>query len=91
MSNIFSFWGDSRERHYQELPRGTIPTHTTLNIPLASSARSRRPHLQHRSEVERRLDLLQKQLNRYSGGGGGGQSSKGAPKVGQVEVGLITG
>ncbi|XP_061441923.1 potassium voltage-gated channel subfamily H member 2 isoform X2 [Rhineura floridana] len=61
MSNIFSFWGESRERQYQELPRCAIPPHPTLNIPLASATPiSRRQH----SELESRLDLLQKQLNR---------------------------
>ncbi|XP_053116339.1 potassium voltage-gated channel subfamily H member 2 [Hemicordylus capensis] len=54
MSNIFSFWGDSHE------PRYTLPAHPTLNTPLASSPMSRR----HRCELECRLDLLQKQLNR---------------------------
>ncbi|XP_029443837.1 potassium voltage-gated channel subfamily H member 2 [Rhinatrema bivittatum] len=58
VSNIFSFWGDSRGRQYQELPRCTIPAHATLNVPLPSPCRRQR------SEVESRLDLLQKQLNR---------------------------
>uniref|UniRef100_A0ACB8FWT0 Potassium voltage-gated channel sub H member 2 n=1 Tax=Sphaerodactylus townsendi TaxID=933632 RepID=A0ACB8FWT0_9SAUR len=60
VSNIFSFWGDGRERQYQELPRCPVPAHTALNIPLAGSAGGRR----HRCELENRLDLLQKQLNR---------------------------
>nr|XP_056713169.1 potassium voltage-gated channel subfamily H member 2 [Euleptes europaea] len=60
VSNIFSFWGESRERQYQELPRCPVPAHTTLNIPLVSSSGGRR----HRCELESRLDLLQKQLNR---------------------------
>ncbi|XP_015264104.1 PREDICTED: potassium voltage-gated channel subfamily H member 2 [Gekko japonicus] len=60
VSNIFSFWGESRERQYQELPRCPAPAHTTLNIPLVSSAGGRR----HRCELESRLDQLQKQLNR---------------------------
>nr|XP_033787970.1 potassium voltage-gated channel subfamily H member 2 isoform X2 [Geotrypetes seraphini] len=58
VSNIFSFWGDSRGRQYQEVPRCTIPAHATLNVPLPSPCR--RP----RCEVESRLDLLQKQINR---------------------------
>ncbi|NXX19272.1 KCNH2 protein, partial [Podargus strigoides] len=58
VSNIFSFWGDSRGRQYQELPRCTIPAHAALGIPLPSMT-----HRQ-RSELESRLDLLQKQLNR---------------------------
>lgn len=58
MSNIFSFWGDSRGRQYQELPRCPAPTPSLLNIPLSSP--SRRP----RGDVESRLDALQRQLNR---------------------------
>ncbi|NXL54122.1 KCNH6 protein, partial [Podilymbus podiceps] len=58
VSNIFSFWGESRGRQYQELPRCTIPAHAALSIPLPSVSRRQR------SEVETRLDLLQKQLNR---------------------------
>lgn len=59
VSNIFSFWGESRGRQYQELPRCTIPAHAALGIPIPSMSRRQR------SEVEMRLDLLQKQLNRY--------------------------
>ncbi|XP_061853462.1 potassium voltage-gated channel subfamily H member 2 isoform X2 [Colius striatus] len=58
VSNIFSFWGESRGRQYQELPRCTIPAHAALTIPLPPMSRRQR------SEVETRLDLLQKQLNR---------------------------
>ncbi|XP_064910971.1 potassium voltage-gated channel subfamily H member 2 isoform X6 [Columba livia] len=58
VSNIFSFWGESRGRQYQELPRCTIPAHAALSIPLPTMSRRQR------SEVETRLDLLQKQLNR---------------------------
>ncbi|XP_060103953.1 potassium voltage-gated channel subfamily H member 2 [Heteronotia binoei] len=58
VSNIFSFWGESRER--QELPRCPVPAHTTLNIPLVSSTGGHR----RRCDLENRLDLLQKQLNR---------------------------
>ncbi|KAM6412343.1 voltage-gated inwardly rectifying potassium channel KCNH2 isoform 2-T2 [Pluvialis apricaria] len=58
VSNIFSFWGESRGRQYQELPRCTIPAHAALSIPLPAMSRRQR------SEVEMRLDLLQKQLNR---------------------------
>ncbi|XP_072184170.1 LOW QUALITY PROTEIN: voltage-gated inwardly rectifying potassium channel KCNH2 [Excalfactoria chinensis] len=58
VSNIFSFWGESRGRQYQELPRCTIPAHAALGIPMPSMSRRQR------SEVEMRLDLLQKQLNR---------------------------
>ncbi|KAG3277220.1 potassium voltage-gated channel subfamily H member 2, transcript variant X3 [Ictidomys tridecemlineatus] len=58
VSNIFSFWGDSRGRQYQELPRCPAPTPSLLNIPLSSP--NRRP----RGDVESRLDALQRQLNR---------------------------
>uniref|UniRef100_A0A8C3X7A7 Voltage-gated inwardly rectifying potassium channel KCNH2 n=1 Tax=Catagonus wagneri TaxID=51154 RepID=A0A8C3X7A7_9CETA len=58
VSNIFSFWGDSRGRQYQELPRCPAPAPSLLNIPLPSPGR--RP----RGDVERRLDALQRQLNR---------------------------
>ncbi|XP_030798902.1 potassium voltage-gated channel subfamily H member 2 [Camarhynchus parvulus] len=55
VSNIFSFWGDTRGRQYQELPRcshGPPP-----NPPPTLTRRQR-------SDLESRLDLLQKQLNR---------------------------
>ncbi|XP_058153558.1 voltage-gated inwardly rectifying potassium channel KCNH2 isoform X2 [Dasypus novemcinctus] len=58
VSNIFSFWGDSRGRQYQELPRCPVPAPSLLNIPLSSPGR--RP----RGDVESRLDALQRQLNR---------------------------
>uniref|UniRef100_A0A8D0MM87 Voltage-gated inwardly rectifying potassium channel KCNH2 n=1 Tax=Sus scrofa TaxID=9823 RepID=A0A8D0MM87_PIG len=60
VSNIFSFWGDSRGRQYQELPRcpAPAPAPSLLNIPLSSPGR--RP----RGDVESRLDALQRQLNR---------------------------
>ncbi|KAB0341854.1 hypothetical protein FD754_018780, partial [Muntiacus muntjak] len=58
VSNIFSFWGDSRGRQYQELPRCPAPAPSLLNIPLSSPGR--RP----RADVETRLDALQRQLNR---------------------------
>ncbi|NXB84847.1 KCNH2 protein, partial [Vidua chalybeata] len=55
VSNIFSFWGDTRGRQYQELPRcshGPPP-----NPPPTLTRRQR-------SDLESRLDVLQKQLNR---------------------------
>lgn len=58
VSNIFSFWTENRERQYQELPRCPPAACPTLNLPLAASGR------RHRAELEGRLDLLQKQLNR---------------------------
>ncbi|CAH2281647.1 potassium voltage-gated channel subfamily H member 2 [Pelobates cultripes] len=58
VSNIFSFWGDRGGRQYQELPRCTIPAHTTLNAPVPSITRRQK------CELGSRLDHLQKQLNR---------------------------
>ncbi|CAH7158601.1 Kcnh2 [Phodopus roborovskii] len=58
VSNIFSFWGDSRGRQYQELPRCPAPAPSLLNIPLSSPGR------RSRGDVESRLDALQRQLNR---------------------------
>uniref|UniRef100_A0A8C2JBB2 Voltage-gated inwardly rectifying potassium channel KCNH2 n=2 Tax=Cyprininae TaxID=2743694 RepID=A0A8C2JBB2_CYPCA len=59
VSNIFSFWGDSRGRQYQEVPRCNLPSPSTHpSTPLRSISR------QQRSQMESRLELLQKQLNR---------------------------
>uniref|UniRef100_A0A8C3RZ36 Potassium voltage-gated channel subfamily H member 2 n=1 Tax=Chelydra serpentina TaxID=8475 RepID=A0A8C3RZ36_CHESE len=58
VSNIFSFWGESRGQQYQELPHCTVPAHASLSMALPP--RGHRP----RSEVESRLDQLQQQLNR---------------------------
>ncbi|XP_062424599.1 potassium voltage-gated channel subfamily H member 2 isoform X2 [Rhea pennata] len=58
VSNIFSFWGESRGRQYQELPRCTVAAHAALGAPPPSAGRRQR------SELETRLDLLQKQLSR---------------------------
>ncbi|XP_033854153.2 potassium voltage-gated channel subfamily H member 2-like [Acipenser ruthenus] len=58
VSNIFSFWSDNRSQQYQELPRCTVPRHAPGNALTHSITRRQR------SEVECRLDLLQKQLNR---------------------------
>ncbi|XP_070623239.1 voltage-gated inwardly rectifying potassium channel KCNH2 isoform X2 [Erythrolamprus reginae] len=63
MSNIFSFWSESRERQYQELPRCHTPASPGLNLPLVGG-RSLPSSRRHRAELEGRLDLLQKQLNR---------------------------
>ncbi|KAM6977690.1 voltage-gated inwardly rectifying potassium channel KCNH2 [Aplochiton taeniatus] len=57
VSNIFSFWGESRGGQYQELPRCSLPT-PPLSTPLQTLSPGQR------SELETRLDLLQKQLNR---------------------------
>ncbi|XP_068091500.1 potassium voltage-gated channel subfamily H member 2 isoform X2 [Hyperolius riggenbachi] len=58
VSNIFSFWGDRNGRQYQELPRCTIPAHSTLSAPMPSMSRRQK------CELGNRLDQLQKQLNR---------------------------
>uniref|UniRef100_A0A8C1Z8Q4 Voltage-gated inwardly rectifying potassium channel KCNH2 n=1 Tax=Cyprinus carpio TaxID=7962 RepID=A0A8C1Z8Q4_CYPCA len=59
VSNIFSFWGDSRGRQYQEVPRCSLPSPSQhRSTPLRSISR------QQRSQMESRLELLQKQLNR---------------------------
>ncbi|KAI5606503.1 potassium voltage-gated channel subfamily H member 2, partial [Silurus asotus] len=59
VSNIFSFWGESRGHQYQELPRCNLPTPPPQhNTPLHSISR------QQRSQLENRLDMLQTQLNR---------------------------
>ncbi|XP_073797324.1 voltage-gated inwardly rectifying potassium channel KCNH2 isoform X4 [Danio rerio] len=59
VSNIFSFWGESRGREYQELPRCNLPSPPPHpSTPLRSISR------QQRSQMENRLELLQKQLNR---------------------------
>uniref|UniRef100_A0A668APE8 Voltage-gated inwardly rectifying potassium channel KCNH2 n=1 Tax=Myripristis murdjan TaxID=586833 RepID=A0A668APE8_9TELE len=59
VSNIFSFWGESRGGgQYQELPRCSLASPQPLNTPLHSLSR------QQRSQLDTRLDLLQKQLNR---------------------------
>ncbi|TRY86460.1 hypothetical protein DNTS_025545 [Danionella cerebrum] len=67
VSNIFSFWSESRGREYQELPRCNLATassppsqHPLPSSPLRSISLSR----QQRSQMENRLELLQKQLNR---------------------------
>ncbi|KAL1006352.1 hypothetical protein UPYG_G00071240, partial [Umbra pygmaea] len=58
VSNMFSFWGENRGgREYQELPRCSLSS-TPLNTPLNNISRRQR------TELENRLDLLQKQLNR---------------------------
>ncbi|XP_044860245.1 potassium voltage-gated channel subfamily H member 2 [Mauremys mutica] len=58
VSNIFSFWGESRGRQYQELPHCTVPAHAGLSTALPP--RARQPH----AELQSRLDQLQQQLNR---------------------------
>ncbi|XP_034028082.1 potassium voltage-gated channel subfamily H member 2 [Thalassophryne amazonica] len=59
VSNIFSFWGESRSGgHYHEVPSCSVASPPSLNTPLHSLSR------QQRSQLDTRLDLLQKQLNR---------------------------
>uniref|UniRef100_A0A674C4I0 Voltage-gated inwardly rectifying potassium channel KCNH2 n=1 Tax=Salmo trutta TaxID=8032 RepID=A0A674C4I0_SALTR len=63
VSNIFSFWGESREQQqYQEVPCHSLPSPPphppTHNVALSSNNRRQR------SELENRLDLLQRQLYR---------------------------
>nr|XP_020475083.1 potassium voltage-gated channel subfamily H member 2-like isoform X2 [Monopterus albus] len=56
VSNIFSFWGESRQ--YQEVPSCSLASPPPPNTPLHSLSR------QQRQQLDTRLDLLQKQLNR---------------------------
>ncbi|XP_068565675.1 potassium voltage-gated channel subfamily H member 2 [Cebidichthys violaceus] len=59
VSHIFSFWGESRGGgQYQEVPSCSLASPPALNTPLHSLSR------QQRSQLDMRLDLLQKQLNR---------------------------
>ncbi|KAM9712577.1 voltage-gated inwardly rectifying potassium channel KCNH2 isoform 2-T2 [Menidia menidia] len=59
VSNIFSFWGESRGgAQYQEVPSCSPAPPPPLNTPLHSMSR------QQRNQLDSRLDLLQKQLNR---------------------------
>uniref|UniRef100_A0AAQ6A156 Voltage-gated inwardly rectifying potassium channel KCNH2 n=1 Tax=Amphiprion ocellaris TaxID=80972 RepID=A0AAQ6A156_AMPOC len=59
VSNIFSFWGESRGNgQYQEVPSCSLASPPPLNTPLHSLSR------QQRIQLDTRLDLLQKQLNR---------------------------
>lgn len=59
VSNIFSFWGESRGGgQYQEVPSCSMASPPLLSTPLHSLSR------QQRSQLDSRLDLLQKQLDR---------------------------
>ncbi|XP_034718663.1 potassium voltage-gated channel subfamily H member 2 [Etheostoma cragini] len=59
VSHIFSFWGESRSGgQYQEVPSCSLTSPPSLNTPLHSLNR------QQRNQLDTRLDLLQKQLNR---------------------------
>ncbi|XP_061877514.1 potassium voltage-gated channel subfamily H member 2 isoform X2 [Entelurus aequoreus] len=59
VSNIFSFWGENRGGgQYQEVPSCSLASPPPLDTPLHSLSR------QQRNQLDTRLDLLQKQLNR---------------------------
>ncbi|KAA8580469.1 hypothetical protein FQN60_013427, partial [Etheostoma spectabile] len=59
VSHIFSFWGESRSGgQYQEVPSCSLTSPPSLNTPLHSLSRHQR------NQLDTRLDLLQKQLNR---------------------------
>uniref|UniRef100_A0A3B4XXX2 Voltage-gated inwardly rectifying potassium channel KCNH2 n=1 Tax=Seriola lalandi dorsalis TaxID=1841481 RepID=A0A3B4XXX2_SERLL len=59
VSNIFSFWGESRGGgQYQEVPSCSLASPPPLNTPIHNLSR------QQRNQLDTRLDLLQKQLNR---------------------------
>ncbi|XP_061661004.1 potassium voltage-gated channel subfamily H member 2 isoform X1 [Syngnathoides biaculeatus] len=59
VSNIFSFWGENRGGgQYQEVPSCSLASPPPLSTPLHSLSR------QQRNQLDTRLDLLQKQLNR---------------------------
>ncbi|XP_049421428.1 potassium voltage-gated channel subfamily H member 2 [Epinephelus fuscoguttatus] len=59
VSHIFNFWGESRgSGQYQEVPSCSLASPPPLNTPLHSLSR------QQRNQLDTRLDLLQKQLNR---------------------------
>uniref|UniRef100_A0A3Q3ABV8 Potassium voltage-gated channel subfamily H member 2 n=1 Tax=Kryptolebias marmoratus TaxID=37003 RepID=A0A3Q3ABV8_KRYMA len=59
VSNIFSFWGENRgTSRYQEVPNSNIASLPHLNTSLHSMSQ------QKRCQLDTRLDLLQKQLNR---------------------------
>ncbi|KAL2097607.1 hypothetical protein ACEWY4_006814 [Coilia grayii] len=60
VSNIFSFWGENRGPQYQEVPS------RSLTAPPAPPSSALLPSFTRRqcSEVENRLEMLQRQLNR---------------------------
>ncbi|KAL6098124.1 kcnh2 [Pungitius sinensis] len=59
VSHIFSFWGESQGGgQYQEVPSCSLTSPPTLSTPLHSL--TRRQH----NQLDSRLDLLQRQLNR---------------------------
>ncbi|XP_037549967.1 potassium voltage-gated channel subfamily H member 2 [Nematolebias whitei] len=59
VSNMFSFWGENRvASRYQEVPSSSLASPPPLNMSVHSI------NQQKRSQLDTRLDLLQKQLNR---------------------------
>ncbi|XP_041046160.1 potassium voltage-gated channel subfamily H member 6-like isoform X2 [Carcharodon carcharias] len=58
VSNFFSFWTDPHTCQYQEMPRPAVPTDSSAEDPASVLPR------QHWSDIDCRLQLLQKQLNR---------------------------
>ncbi|XP_078397348.1 voltage-gated inwardly rectifying potassium channel KCNH2-like [Cetorhinus maximus] len=58
VSNIFSFWTDPHACQYQEMPHPAVPTVGSAEDPASVLPR------QHWSDIDCRLQLLQKQLNR---------------------------
>ncbi|XP_077364494.1 voltage-gated inwardly rectifying potassium channel KCNH2 isoform X2 [Festucalex cinctus] len=59
VSNIFSFWGENRGGgQYQEVPSCSLASPPALSTPLHSLSR------QERNQLDTRLDMMQKQLNR---------------------------
>uniref|UniRef100_A0A672GXC4 Voltage-gated inwardly rectifying potassium channel KCNH2 n=1 Tax=Salarias fasciatus TaxID=181472 RepID=A0A672GXC4_SALFA len=58
VSNIFSFWGERGAGQYREVPRCSPASPPALGTPLHGLSR------QQRGQLDARLDLLQKQLNR---------------------------
>uniref|UniRef100_UPI00398F7E09 voltage-gated inwardly rectifying potassium channel KCNH2-like n=1 Tax=Pristiophorus japonicus TaxID=55135 RepID=UPI00398F7E09 len=58
VSNIFSFWSDPQAHLYQDVPRPSASTHCPVEEPALALTR------RHWSDIDCRLQLLQKQLNR---------------------------
>ncbi|XP_067887134.1 potassium voltage-gated channel subfamily H member 2-like isoform X2 [Heterodontus francisci] len=58
VSNIFSFWTDPPAHQYQEVPRSGVPTDSKTDEPVSALMR------RHWSDLDYRLQHLQKQLNR---------------------------
>ncbi|XP_057188977.1 potassium voltage-gated channel subfamily H member 2a [Triplophysa rosa] len=61
VSNMFSFWGEHRGHQYQEVPRHSM-SFPSSSVP-SNTAMHNDTH-RHCTEVENRLELMQKQLHR---------------------------